>query len=110
MEIIPMTPTHELWHTVREYVQTCPWQAGPFLGKAMKEEQFTGWERVFVARENDTILGFCTLTKTDCIPDMPYHPYIGYIFVNEQHRGQRISERMIQYAMVYAKVHGFARI
>lgn len=108
MDIIPITSTHELWHPVQVYAEACPWRAGPFLAKAMKDQQFTEWERMFVAYEGDTILCFCTLAKTDCIPDVPYCPYIGYVFVDEHHRGQRLSEQMIRCAMAYAKGQGFA--
>ena len=110
MEITPITSEDGLWSSTIEYAEKCPWRAGPFLADAMKKDQFTDWERVFVAREQKTIIGFCTCTKTDCIPDVSYSPYISAIFVDEQYRGKRISEKMIQCVMAYAKEHGFEEV
>jgi len=73
----------------------------------MDDQGFVDWERVIVALDKESICGFCTVTKTDCIPDVDYSPYIGYIFVGEMYRGQRLSEKMIQYAMKYLKSLGF---
>ncbi|MCM1257628.1 MAG: GNAT family N-acetyltransferase [Roseburia sp.] len=68
-----------------------------------------GWERVLVALDNQNICGFCTVAATDCIPDLPYTPYIGYLFVGEAYRGRRLSQELIQYAMAFLKAVGFDR-
>lgn len=110
MKIIPICSNDKLWNKTISYAMMCPWKAGPFLVKAMKEEQFTDWQKVFIALDEQRIIGFCTLAKTDCIPDVSYIPYIGYIFVDENYRGNRISEKMIQCAMTYAKGQCFDRV
>jgi hypothetical protein len=74
-----------LWKVVADYAQGCSWRAGTALAKRMKGNHFSDWERVFAAIDGDQIAGFCTLTKTDCIPDIAYKPYIGFIFVGEQY-------------------------
>jgi predicted N-acetyltransferase YhbS len=109
MKIISITTLDSEWQMTIDYAGQCPWKAGPFLAQAMRENQFKDWERVFVAIEGETIIGFCTLAKTDCVPDVPYSPYIGYIFVDEKHRGRRISEHMIREALMYAKTLGFEK-
>jgi GNAT superfamily N-acetyltransferase len=76
----------------------------------MKEEKFTEWERVFVAIEAEKIAGYCTIAKRDCIPDVPYTPYIGFMFVGEEFRGNRLSQELIIKAMGYAKELGFNNI
>ena len=50
----------------------------------MDNNAFTKWERVIVAFDNEKICGYCTVTKTDCIPNLCYTPYIGYMFVGEE--------------------------
>lgn len=45
--------------------------------------------------------------KTDCIPNVPYTPYIGYMFVLEPYRGNRLSEKLIDSALKYAVELGF---
>ncbi|MDR0369928.1 MAG: GNAT family N-acetyltransferase [Candidatus Peribacteria bacterium] len=73
----------------------------------MQEHNFFDWERVFVAVDGDMIAGFCTFTREDGIPNVPYTPYIGYIFVDENYRGQRLSEQMIETVIHYARTLEF---
>ncbi|WP_216625612.1 GNAT family N-acetyltransferase [Paenibacillus planticolens] len=67
-------------------------------------------ERVFAALDADHIAGYCTLAKNDCIPDVSYTPYIGFLFVGEQYRGNRLSEKLILSAVAYAKELGFDKV
>ena len=76
----------------------------------MERGDWTDWEGVIVALCGETIAGYCTVAKTDCIPDVPYSPYIGYVFVGEDFRGHRLSGRMIDFACAYLKTLGFDRV
>jgi len=76
----------------------------------MEEGAFTQWERVVVAFDGQEIAGFCTAAQKDCIPDVPYTPYIGYVFVDEKYRGHRLSQRLISYAFGYLKTVGFEKV
>ncbi len=71
---------------------------------------FKDWERVIVAFNNDEICGYCTVAKTDCIPNLIYTPYIGYLFVDEEYRGNRLSQKLIVYSMKYLKSIGFDKV
>lgn len=71
---------------------------------------FNDWERVIVAVDNEKICGYCTVSKTDCIPDVDYTPYIGYMFVDEEYRGNRLSQKLIQYAIDYMKNVGYDKV
>lgn len=110
MDIKAITSIDSEWIKVIDYAENCSWKAGINLANAMRNEQFTEWERVFIAIENDDIAGYCTIAKTDCIPDVPYTPYIGFLFVGEKFRGNRISQKLIKKAMAYAKKLGFDKI
>ena len=68
------------------------------------------WERIFVAIENNNIAGHCSLNEKDSVPDVEYTPYIQAVFVNEQFRGKRLSEKLILCAMSYAKTLGFEKV
>ena len=107
MNIKSVTAGDEAWDAVKEYAEQCSWRAGKSLACRMDDQGFVDWERVIVALDKESICGFCTVSKTDCIPNVDYSPYIGYIFVGEMYRGQRLSEKMIQYAMKYLKSLGF---
>ncbi len=93
-----------------EYAHNCYWSAGPHLAKQMRSNGFTQWERVFVAFVDSDIAGYCTFTKTDCIPDAPYTPYVGFLFVGEQYRGKRLSQKILSSVLQYAKGLDFEEV
>jgi predicted GNAT family N-acyltransferase len=110
MQIELLNSSDKLWQVVAEYAQNCSWAAGASLANQMKESHFSDWERVFAALDGDRITGYCTLAKTDCIPDVSYTPYIGFVFVGEQYRGERLSEKLILSALAYAKELAFDKV
>ena len=63
-----------------------------------------------VAFENSKIAGYCALVVTDCIPGVPYTPYISFMFVGEEYRGNRLSEQLILFALGYAKELDFTEV
>ena len=110
MDFKMITSSDELWSKVRNYAVNCSWKAGKSLAGAMDGDGFSDWERVIVALENEKICGYCTVAKTDCIPDVCYTPYIGYLFVREEYRGNRLSQKMIQYSADYLRSIGFDKV
>lgn len=110
MDIRMLTSSDEMWSKVRDYARDCSWSAGKSLADAMDNHLFTEWERVAVALESQQICGYCTVAKTDCIPEVSYTPYIGYLFVGEAYRGNRLSQKLIRYAMDYLRSTGFDRV
>lgn len=105
-----LTSSSDMWNLVRDYAEHCSWRAGKSLAEAMDNNLFSHWERVIVALDNQKICGYCTVAKTDCIPNVTYTPYIGYVFIDEKYRGNRLSQKMIQYAADYLKSVGFDRV
>lgn len=110
MEIKPIKYGDDLWQQAIHYAKDCSWSAGGSLAKQMQENRFVDWERVFVVTDGFQICGYCTFTKTDCIPDVDYTPYLGYLFVGEEYRGQRLSEGFIIKVLEYAKTVGFDKV
>lgn len=110
MNFKTLTSSDEMWNQVRDYADHCSWRAGKSLANAMDNDLFSEWERVIIALEDQKICGYCTVAKTDCIPDVSYTPYIGYLFVGEEYRGNRLSQKMMQYAMDYLRSVGFDRV
>lgn len=101
----------DLWETAAEYASGVSWKAGPYLANMMRIGQFKDWERVIVAREGDEILGFCNFTEYDEMPaENGFSPFIGFVFVDEEHRGRRISQKMIDAACQYARSIGYSAI
>ena len=110
MQIKIITPSDVLWNKVEKYAENSSWNAGKFLSNEMKNHSFSDWERVIACFEGEDICGYCTVTKSDCIPNVSYTPYIGFIFVGEQYRGNRISQKMIEFAMEYLKSIAFDKV
>ena len=110
MEIQCIQPGDELWLRTTEYARGCSWRAGKDLAAEMENCHFTEWERVFVATQQDEIAGYCTVSKKDCIPNVAYSPYISFVFVGENHRGRRLSKRMIDCACRYLDGLGFETV
>lgn len=110
MEIIKLKPNSELWHKTIDFAAVCSWRAGPNLAQNMKDGVFSDWQGVFAAVESGKIAGFCTFAADDYIPDCEYSPWIGYVFVSEEYRGNRLSGRMISAVMKYAKSLNFDKV
>lgn len=107
MNILLINQEHPLWEKTAEFAQNCSWKAGQFLAERMRKNSFRDWERVIIAMDDEQIAGFCTLTEKDELPDdAPFSPFIGFVFVDEQYRGNRLSEQMIRSALSYAKESG----
>lgn len=111
MKIEQLTSTHENWDKTAVFAENCSWGAGKTLAGLMGKNEFKDWERVFAAFEDDEPVGFCTLTEKDELhPKYPYTPLIGFVFVDEAHRGRRISEKMIEKVLEYAKSIGYGKV
>ena len=111
MEIYAMTNTHEKWESTAAFAEKCSWGAGKHLAELMRSNFFGDWERVFAAFEDGEPVGFCTLSEKDELdPKYPYSPLIGFVLVDEVHRGRRISGRMIEKVLEYAKSIGYDKV
>ena len=111
MEITVITNGHPLWDQTISFAETCSWKAGPYLAKKMRNNEFAEVERVIVATENDSPVGYCTFSLKDELPeDSEYSPFIGFVFVDENCRGKRLSEKMIAAALDYAESNGYETV
>ena len=73
----------------------------------IKNWEFKEWETPFVAIADDRIVGMVTLMKSDYYPLPEIYPWISTLFVSEEYRGCRISEKLIETANQYAAAIGF---
>ena len=110
MEIKEIFKDDAWWRKTINYAKNCSWNAGKSLAEIMENNWFSDCERIFITIDNENIIGYCTFTEKDCIPDVNYTPYIGFIFVEEKYRGNRISEKMIFRVIEYAKQINYNKI
>ena len=110
-EIVCLTAGHPLWEKVAEFAESCSWRAGVTLASFMRSGRFSEHERVFAAFIDGTPAGFCTLTDKDALDDKyGISPFIGFVFVEEQYRGRRLSEGLIKAALSYAGSNGTEKV
>ena len=110
MEIRQVFYKDENWDKLIDFVKNSSWRESPIIAEYWEKNNFLDWERIFVAFENNKIIGHCSFNKKDTIPDAEYTPYIHSVFVNEQFRGNRISEKLILYAINYAKTLEYKKV
>jgi len=84
------------WEEVKEHIL---W--------VLRTWEFTDWEAIFVAMVDGQIVGMTSIMKADYYPLPEIYPWISGIFVTENYRGHRISEKLISFANEYAKENGF---
>lgn len=111
LQIHEITNKHIFWDAAIEFAENCSWKAGKFLAKLMKENKFLSWERVFIACVEEKVIGYCTFAEKDELPEQyNFSPFIGFVFVDEKYRGNRISEQMINSVIAYAVKLGFEKV
>lgn len=110
-EIYAMSYGHKYWKKTLLLATKCSWRAGPYLSQKMAKNDFNEWERVFCAVENEKVVGYCTLAEKDELPiRYSFTPFIGFVFVDEQYRGKRLSQLLIDNAVSYARELGYQKI
>lgn len=92
------------------FVKNSSWQeVKNHMVELLTEWEFTGWETPVAAVVNGRIAGMALVMKTDYYPLPQIYPWITGIYVAQEYRGNRISEKLIDFANGYAKEHGFDR-
>lgn len=99
-----------LWLPVAKFAQICSWDACARMAAFMREDRFTDWERIIVAEENGAFMGFCALIKPQAFPGTEYNPLIKWLFVSEEYRGHRLSQKLLETAEKYAKELGYDQV
>lgn len=110
MKIVRLQYNDEYWNKAIDFAENCSWIAGKHLAQMMRENHFTDWESVFLAMEDDYICGYCTLLKEDYYPENRYSPWVSSLFVTENARGKRLSHKLIEVAIAYARGVGFSKV
>ena len=110
MEIVRLEYGSRLWKQAIEFAENCSWVAGKHIAEMLRANKFTDWEAFFVAMEDDAIIGYCSFLKEDYYPENRYSPWISSIFVTEGARGKRVSHKMIEAVVAYAKKLRFSRV
>ena len=110
LEIQKVEKDTELMDKLLEFVENFSWEeVKEHTVHTIKNWVFEEWETPFAAIMNGRIVGMVTIMKTDYYPLPEIYPWVSTLFVTEEYRGQRISEKLIDCANRYAKEIGFDR-
>ena len=98
----------ELADKLRNFVSNFSWlEVKDHTVRLIENWEFDQWETPFAAILNGEVVGIATLMKSDYYPLPEIFPWISTLFVSEEYRGNRISEKLINFANQYAKEIGF---
>ena len=110
MRVEFLTKESVYWNQTIEYAKKVEWRAGLVLAEMMIDNKFTDFERVVILIDENIIKGFCTIVKEDCLKDVPYTPFIGFLYIDINERGNRYSKVLIDECSKYAFDLGFKKI
>lgn len=110
LRIVKVEKNTQLAENLLGFIEGCSWtEAKEHLADMVKNWVFTDWEAMFAAILDDEIVGITSVMKTDYYPLPEIYPWISSVFVSEEYRGRRISEKLISFANGYAMENGFTR-
>ena len=111
IEIISIKKNQLYWEELINFSKNCPWNPGKNLATRMENNAFKEGEQIFAAVENERVAGFCVFEEEGYIPpEYDYHPFINLVFVDEAYRGKRVSEKLIDEVLNYAKGLGLNKV
>ena len=97
-----------LMDSLLDFVENFSWiEVKAHTARLIRNWEFTEWETAFAASVNGGIVGMATIMKSDYYPLPEIYPWISTLFVSEAYRGNRISEKLIDFANAYARTLGF---
>lgn len=100
----------ELSNKLIDFIENFSWiEVKEHMLSVVKNWKFEKWETPFVAIIDNKVVAMATIMKSDYYPLPDIYPWISCIFVTEEYRGNRISEKLIDFANKYAKEIGFKR-
>lgn len=110
IKIYKVEPHTELNDKLLSFVRNSSWdEVKEHTSQMISENRFDEWESMFVAVDENEIVGHASIMKTDYYPIYDIYPWITTVFVTENYRGMRICGMMIDYINQYAKELGFSR-
>ena len=110
LEIQKVDKDTETMNQLLDFVENFPWiEVKEHILWMIKNWDFKEWEAPFAAMIAGRIVGMATIMKSDYYPLPEIYPWVSTLFVTEEYRGHRISEKLIDFANQYARDLGFDR-
>jgi len=114
MQIIEYFKDSRKEHWKKEIAKS-GWGAADFLVELLEDkdkfDELLGAEtKVYLLVDDEKLVTFATLAHQDCIRDESMFPWIGFVFTYPEYRGNRYSEKLINYAEEQAKKDGHSKV
>ena len=118
MEIVDVLKNDEIRDKLIQFSGNCSWQpTGSYLAELVKDNNLEEKEVVFVAVENDEVVGFVAFL-TECVADVresdadveQMNAWLDFLFVDESYRGQKISTKLIEGIFKHCKRKHFDKL
>ena len=110
LSIRKVDPGTPLADQLLAFVENCSWtEVKDHLAEQIRTWAFSDWETLFAATAGDRIVGMVSVMKEDYYPLPDLYPWVSSLFVTEEYRGLRISEKLIARANEYLREQGFTR-
>ena len=92
------------------FVRDCSWtDVKDHITEKIRQWDFADWETMFAAMADGRIIGMASVLKEDYYPLPEIYPWVSTVFVTEEYRGLRVSEKLIAHANHYLRERGFTR-
>lgn len=95
-------------------IESCDWSAAKFLANILRKDTFRktlgGWAKLFVLTDGGKLVSFVTLSCQDCIDDVSLTPWFGFLYTQEQYRGNGYAKQLLDYACIAAQKMGYNKV
>ena len=99
-----------LAHQLIDFVANFSWEeVKKHTLQNLRNWVFTDWETMFPAVPDGTVIGLLSLLHPASYPLPDIFPWVSSLFVTEEWRGRRLSQRLVEHANAYAESLGFER-
>ena len=110
VRIMKVEKDSRLREALTEFVRDFSWEeVKEHTLRVLRNWEFEEWETPFAALADGRVVGMITVAKTDYYPLPEIFPWVSTLFVTEEYRGRRLSQRLIDFANDYARELGFTR-
>lgn len=109
-EVLKVDSGTELADELLRFIEGCSWnEVKAHMVDLVKNARFTDWETMIVAKADGRIVGMTSVMKEDYYDLPEIYPWVSSVFVTEEYRGHRVSEKMISFANDYLRRQGFRK-
>ncbi len=98
----------------RDRIAAQAWSAAGFLANILAGKRFYDFlgedAHLLLCVDGDSLMGFCTYAHKDEIPAPGLFPWIGFVYIAPEYRGNRLSGSLIDHACILARRDGHRRV